>query len=347
MILIVTILALFICVLNYYYILPIDKYLFFVYSSISLLILIITICYIIIKNKKNKQNKVILEEINNLCNFSSSCNLGDLKQMLKNKLNVLEISLKDKEKQNFILVNKINCILKSLKYLKNENNISFIQKLQTQYKDLIFLKENNIAFNNLKIAIINNDELENFLLQNILLEFNIYSEIFNNIQDIPDDFSLIISKNNIEKGNILCYTFTHIDIKALLSFLQENFSHLCITKERDFNVLIFKSSVFENDLFLNITNQYFSHNNAVQYLHDFKNSLEKNYKLILLDYEVIKYDIKLVKTILENYKIKNPHASILLFSKDRVKGCEFADEILNDINKNEWILLLKKHINQA
>ncbi|HEC1753121.1 TPA: hypothetical protein R1706_000995, partial [Campylobacter lari] len=49
----------------------------------------------------------------------------------------------------------------------------------------------------------------------------------------------------------------------------------------------------------------------------------------------------------QEYKIKNPQIAILLFSKNRVKDCNFANLILNDINKNEWLALLKQYINQV
>ncbi|AJC86011.1 hypothetical protein [Campylobacter sp. RM16704] len=341
---ILAILTLILFVLNYYFILPINENLFFIYNFIIFLILTTIAGYMIIKNN---QNKAFVRYINNFCNLSSSCNLIELKQMLKNKIYTLEKSLKDQENKNFILENHINYLLKSLKYLKNEDNISFVKNLQTQYKNLLSLEDGNIVFNNLNVAIINNNELENFLLQNILLEFNIHSEIFKNSQNISKEYSLIVSKEKIIKDNILCFVFTYIDAKSILLFLQENFSHLCSNKQKEYNVLIFKSTIFENNLFLNIANQYFSHNDAVGYLYDFKKSLEKNYKLILLDYEVIKYDIQLISNILENYKIQNPHTNVLLFSKERIKNCNFADKILNDISKKDWILLLKKYINQV
>ncbi|MBT0828791.1 hypothetical protein KJQ75_08115, partial [Campylobacter lari] len=187
-----------------------------------------------------------------------------------------------------------------------------------------------------------NNVIENFLLQCILLNIGISSEIINDYKE--RNFTFIISKERVD--DILNFTFTEIYTEDIINFLNVNFAQENYRKENS-NVLIFKSTSFENNLILNITNQFCPNNQAVNNLSDFKKALQLNFKLILIDYEVIKFDLIHISQILHEYKIKNPKNTILLFSKDRIKNCDFANMVLNDINKIEWLALLKKYINQA
>ncbi|HEC1756621.1 TPA: hypothetical protein R1709_001445, partial [Campylobacter lari] len=200
-------------------------------------------------------------------------------------------------------------------------------------------------FKNIHACIVNDDMIENFLLQCILLDIGISSEIFDDFQKVEKKYSFIISKKKIK--NTLNYTFVDLNVKDLINFLSTNFKEESYQIANLYNVLIFKSSSFENNLILNITNQFCSNNQIVDSLSDFKNALKLNFRLILVDYEVIKFDILHFSQILHEYKIQNSQNKILLFTKNRVKNCDFADEIINDISKNEWIILLKKYINQV
>ncbi|EAK0441978.1 hypothetical protein IO418_000605 [Campylobacter lari] len=342
MIFFISSLTLILCFFNYYFLYPIDQKLFYIYTSISILIFIATCIYLITKNQKLKKDNIIIQEIEKFLKISSSTSLIDLKEKLKTSFELTQKQLQDQKIQNKLLQKNLQYLIQSFNYMRLENSIT-LKPILKKYQ--ISTKTKNIIFKNIHACIVNDDMIENFLLQCILLDIGISSEIFDDFQKVEKKYSFIISKKKIK--NTLNYTFVDVDVKDLINFLSTNFKEESYQIANLYNVLIFKSSSFENNLILNITNQFCSNNQIVDSLSDFKNALKLNFRLILVDYEVIKFDILHFTQILHEYKIQNSQNKILLFTKNRVKNCDFADEIINDISKNEWIILLKKYINQV
>ncbi|EAK0818936.1 MULTISPECIES: hypothetical protein [unclassified Campylobacter] len=342
MIFFISSLTLILCFFNYYFLYPIDQKLFYIYTSISILIFIATCIYLIIKNQKLKKDNIIIQEIEKFLKISSSTSLIDLKEKLKTSFELTQKQLQDQKIQNKLLQKNLQYLIQSFNYMGLENSIA-LKPILKKYQ--INTKTKNIIFKNIHACIVNDDMIENFLLQCILLDIGISSEIFDDFQKVEKKYSFIISKKKIK--NTLNYTFVDVNVKDLINFLSTNFKEESYQIANLYNVLIFKSSSFENNLILNITNQFCSNNQIVDSLSDFKNALKLNFRLILVDYEVIKFDILHFTQILHEYKIQNSQNKILLFTKNRVKNCDFADEIINDISKNEWIILLKKYINQV
>ncbi|EAJ6151319.1 MULTISPECIES: hypothetical protein [Campylobacter] len=339
MILLISLLTLILCFLNYYFLYPIDQKLFFVYTFVSILIFIIACICITLKNQKIKKNKFLTQEIEKYFSLPKSNSLEELKENLKLLFDSINKQLQDQKLQNKLVQKNFQYLIQGLSYLQADNLSTLKPILQQYHHNKI---STNNCFENIHVGIINNNVIENFLLQCILLNIGISSEIINDYKE--RNFTFIISKERVD--DILNFTFTEIYTEDIINFLNVNFAQENYRKENS-NVLIFKSTSFENNLILNITNQFCPNNQAVNNLSDFKKALQLNFKLILIDYEVIKFDLIHISQILHEYKIKNPKNTILLFSKDRIKNCDFANMVLNDINKIEWLALLKKYINQA
>ncbi|AJC92065.1 hypothetical protein CSUB8523_0518 [Campylobacter subantarcticus LMG 24377] len=342
MILFISLLTLILCFLNYYFLYPMDQKLFFVYAFISILIFIIACICIISKKQKNKKNKAIIQEIEKYFSLSKSNSLEELKENLKLSFDLTGKKLHEQKKQNLYLERNYQYLTHGLGYLYLDNSTYILKPFTKDYKSDLEHRH----FKNIHVGIINNNKNENFLLQSILLKMNISSEILYKYNQKDDkNYSFIISKEKIH--NVLNFTFEEIHIEKIVGFLNTHFTQEHYIIRDCYNVLIFKSSYFENNLILNITNQFCSHNQTMDNLSDFKKALQFKFKLILVDYEVIKFDLMHTSQILQEYKIKNPQIVILLFSKNRVKDCNFANLILSDINKSEWLALLKKYINQS
>lgn len=329
--------------LNYHFLFFIDINLFYLYSVICISILIILLCYFLIKRKIFKNQNLLIDQINNIFNFNNDFSLKNLKDNLANKhdeYKKLQDSLQMLTSKNNLLKSKYNQIIKAIKYLKKDNNINFLYTLQNQ----IPKEEINIIFNDAKIAILNDDKLENFLIQNILQEFNIQTKFFKPYENLDENYTLILSKEFLKYDNYVQVDFQNFDVKNIINLAKEHFTyHYKETK----NVLIFKSNSFENSLFLNLANQYCLNNESVEYISDFKEKLDEEFKIILLDFEVIKYDLLLIQSMLNNYKKNYPNSCVIIFCKDKNKEYKFVDYIVQDMNKNEWLAILKKHINLA
>ncbi|TXE86231.1 hypothetical protein FPD38_06140 [Campylobacter volucris] len=286
---------------------------------------------------------MLIDQINNIFNFNNDFSLKNLKDNLANKhdeYKKLQDSLQMLTSKNNLLKSKYNQIIKAIKYLKKDNNINFLYTLQNQ----IPKEEINIIFNDAKIAILNDDKLENFLIQNILQEFNIQTKFFKPYENLDENYTLILSKEFLKYDNYVQVDFQNFDVKNIINLAKEHFTyHYKETK----NVLIFKSNSFENSLFLNLANQYCLNNESVEYISDFKEKLDEEFKIILLDFEVIKYDLLLIQSMLNNYKKNYPNSCVIIFCKDKNKEYKFVDYIVQDMNKNEWLAILKKHINLA
>ena len=112
------------------------------------------------------------------------------------------------------------------------------------------------------------------------------------------------------------------------------------------NVLLFKQNEFDANLFFSIIEKQCSQNTLVNSLFQLKECLSKeSYRLVLLDYDVIKFDLEQVKILLHIYKNHNPQSHIILFTQEKITEFDCISEVLSSISKNELIALLRKYLN--
>ncbi|EFC32398.1 hypothetical protein C414_000260074 [Campylobacter jejuni subsp. jejuni 414] len=57
--------------------------------------------------------------------------------------------------------------------------------------------------------------------------------------------------------------------------------------------------------------------------------------MILLDYELIKFDLEQMRNLLSH---------IIFFSKEKVRNFDRVSEVLSDISKNDLVVLLRKYL---
>ncbi|EOH2465995.1 hypothetical protein ACLWVY_001508, partial [Campylobacter jejuni] len=70
----------------------------------------------------------------------------------------------------------------------------------------------------------------------------------------------------------------------------------------------------------------------------------ETYRLILLDYELIKFDLEQMRNLLSAYKKQHPQSHIIFFSKEKVRDFDCVSEVLSDVSRNDLITLLRKYL---
>ncbi|MGG42195.1 hypothetical protein EEI69_01155, partial [Campylobacter jejuni] len=73
---------------------------------------------------------------------------------------------------------------------------------------------------------------------------------------------------------------------------------------------------------------------------------KETYRLILLDYELIKFDLEQMR-MLSVYKKQHPQSYIIFFSKEKVRDFDCVSEVLSDVSRNDLITLLRKYLPKA
>ncbi|EHF7946285.1 hypothetical protein J3020_001370, partial [Campylobacter coli] len=136
--------------------------------------------------------------------------------------------------------------------------------------------------------------------------------------------------------------------KELENILQRKLDKICALKFQtpyQNNVLLFKQNEFDATLFFNIIEKQCSQNMRVNSFSELKKELKKEaYRLILLDYELIKFDLEQMRSILSAYKKQHPQSHIIFFSRERVRDFDCVSEVLNDISRNDLIALIRKYL---
>ncbi|MCW1360769.1 hypothetical protein [Campylobacter sp. US33a] len=362
-------------------------------------IILLTFGIFIFRNKEKKQNKNTLQKIFNILDLFSihkeeqnlnqnlhkleeSCDILLKKhQKLLNEKQIYTLSLEEILYNLENLANAIyyidhqhsqtliDTIIKTIKEQKEQIKFT-LGKTSNYQKPLSSLDK--LPYYNANAVIINDDELENFLLQNLLSQFGIKSMSFHNFTPEASTYHLTFIKDYLYKkeyyelknvilfgkdsrektNNYLSLPIHKENLKPILEQLLKDGDFTPQVNECISNVLIFKQNKFENELFFNIIDKCYAKNQVINSLSGLKHALEKTmFRLIMLDFEVIKYDLESVKFLLNHYKKQYPQAHTIIFikHKDRelLKDCDFISEILDeDINKNDLISLLKKYINQ-
>ncbi len=194
------------------------------------------------------------------------------------------------------------------------------------------------------------------------------STCFKNLSFDVNDFHLIFIKDKIFNENVKKnYDFivmgrhknTHYEYfltlpfekKDLENILQNKLDKVCTLKFKtpyQNNVLLFKQNDFDATLFFNIIEKQCDKNVCINSFSQLKQELSKEtYRLILLDYELIKFDLEQMRNLLSAYKKQHPQSHIIFFSKEKVGDFDCVSEVLSDVSRNDLITLLRKYLPKA
>lgn len=254
-------------------------------------------------------------------------------------------------------------VLNALKHQKEQIRLGLNQALE--YHKSIGVAQGNVLQFEASAAIVSDDELESFLLANLLSYFGIENIIFKSLSFDINDFHVVFIKDKIleqsskkaddfivfgRSKNLYYEYFLSLPFekKELENILQRKLDKICVLKFQtpyQNNVLLFKQNEFDATLFFNIIEKQCSQNMRVNSFSELKKELKKEaYRLVLLDYELIKFDLEQMRSILSAYKKQHPQSHIIFFSKERVRDFDCVSEVLNDISRNDLIALIRKYL---
>ncbi|EOH3080208.1 hypothetical protein ACL1AI_000068 [Campylobacter coli] len=254
-------------------------------------------------------------------------------------------------------------VLNALKHQKEQIRLGLNQALE--YHKSIGVAQGNVLQFEASAAIVSDDGLEAFLLANLLSYFGIENTIFKSLSFDINDFHVVFIKDKIleqsskkaddfivfgRSKNLYYEYFLSLPFekKELENILQRKLDKICALKFQtpyQNNVLLFKQNEFDATLFFNIIEKQCSQNMRVNSFSELKKELKKEaYRLILLDYELIKFDLGQMRSILSAYKKQHPQSHIIFFSRERVRDFDCVSEVLNDISRNDLIALIRKYL---
>ncbi|EAJ4078306.1 hypothetical protein DDP02_06020 [Campylobacter coli] len=254
-------------------------------------------------------------------------------------------------------------VLNALKHQKEQIRLGLNQALE--YHKSIGVAQGNVLQFEASAAIVSDDGLEAFLLANLLSYFGIENTIFKSLSFDINDFHVVFIKDKIleqsskkaddfivfgRSKNLYYEYFLSLPFekKELENILQRKLDKICALKFQtpyQNNVLLFKQNEFDATLFFNIIEKQCSQNMCVNSFSELKKELKKEaYRLILLDYELIKFDLEQMRSILSAYKKQHPQSHIIFFSRERVRDFDCVSEVLNDISRNDLIALIRKYL---
>ncbi|HIC3496826.1 TPA: hypothetical protein ACW4IP_001667 [Campylobacter coli] len=254
-------------------------------------------------------------------------------------------------------------VLNALKHQKEQIRLGLNQALE--YYKSIGVAQGNVLQFEASAAIVSDDGLEAFLLANLLSYFGIENTIFKSLSFDINDFHVVFIKDKIleqsskkaddfivfgRSKNLYYEYFLSLPFekKELENILQRKLDKICALKFQtpyQNNVLLFKQNEFDATLFFNIIEKQCSQNMRVNSFSELKKELKKEaYRLILLDYELIKFDLEQMRSILSAYKKQHPQSHIIFFSRERVRDFDCVSEVLNDISRNDLIALIRKYL---
>ncbi|WP_420972049.1 hypothetical protein [Campylobacter coli] len=254
-------------------------------------------------------------------------------------------------------------VLNALKHQKEQIRLGLNQALE--YHKSIGVAQGNVLQFEASAAIVSDDGLEAFLLANLLSYFGIENTIFKSLSFDINDFHVVFIKDKIleqsskkaddfivfgRSKNLYYEYFLSLPFekKELENILQRKLDKICALNFQtpyQNNVLLFKQNEFDATLFFNIIEKQCSQNMRVNSFSELKKELKKEaYRLILLDYELIKFDLEQMRSILSAYKKQHPQSHIIFFSRERVRDFDCVSEVLNDISRNDLIALIRKYL---
>lgn len=297
---------------------------------------------------------------------------------IKQKMNALQNHNEFLQKHLIDSAKKLKNISNTLSYA-NEKNINQIKELvekhnedsiqniysltkttisyETNYDN--FDNELNPSFIGAKIAILNNDLLENFLLESLLKQYGISVDFYTKINDFSNYACIIVDENydykekntiilseNYSKDNYLKRPFSKIKLKNLLLLMLSEYKTQANMQDYQNDVLILLSSDIQSDYLYHIANKHAKLNKKVDSISSFKEELNNNYKIIAIGYEALLFDYESIISSINKVKSENPNTFIILFlgNKHAKKSLDFADLIIKDATETQIAEVIKRYL---
>lgn len=343
------------------------------------------IAALIRKKSANQKINILKEILKSLGANSDNLDLNKNLRLIVDEVGKIKQKMMALQNHNEFLIKHLNSSAKELKNINNvlsytnENNLNQIRELiekhnddsiqniysltkttisyETNYDN--FENELNPSFSGVKIAILNNDLLENFLLKTILKQYEINVDFYNSISDfssypcviVDEDYdyrtkNTIILSDNYNKDNYLKRPFSKIKLKNILITLLSDYKVESKTQEFKNDVLIFLSSDIQTDYLYHIANKHAKLNAKVDSISAFINELNNNYKIIAIGYEALLFDYENLVSQINKIKYENPKTFIILFlgNKHAKKNLDFADLIIKDATETQIAKALKDNL---
>ncbi|WP_267523050.1 hypothetical protein [Campylobacter sp. MG1] len=359
----------------------------FIILLVFIFILNLLIFIAAVNRKRTTDKKIyILKEILKSIGITNSKNdLNEILKLVTDEIYKLKQKNNNSQNNNEFLHERLNEQARNLKNINqvlsytNTENLDYTRELIEKYNDETikniysltkttiqyethynnFINDLNFNFANVKVAVVNDNILENFLLENILKQYGMKVVFFSKISDFRDyacvvvdekyDYNkenTIILSDNYNKSNIIRRPINKIKLKnILLEILKE---HKIDMKENDLSndMLIFLDSNVASEYLLNVAEKHAKLNKKVDSISSFKEELKNNYKIIAIGYNCISYDYETLKSNISHVKMKNPNTFIMLFlgNKHTNKNLDFVDLIVKDASETEIMEVIKKYI---
>lgn len=313
-----------------------------------------------IKEGVNENLKLIIDEMSKLKQkFMHSQNNNDflqscLNEQAKNLKNINQVLLYTTEENldyTRELIQKHNDDMVKNIYSITKNTTQY----ETHYND--FNSDLNPSFEGVKIAVLNDDILENFILENVLRHYNVSVSFFNQVYDFSNYACVIAdekydynAKNVIilgdSKSSHIKRPINKIKLKNILSDILKDYKVDVNFKNLYNDMLIFLDSNVASELLLHIAEKHTKSSKKVDSISSFKQELKNNYKMIAIGYNCMTYDYETLKSNISSIKSKNPDTFIMLFlgNKHTNKNLDFVDLIIKDASEAEIMEVIKKHI---
>lgn len=339
----------------------------------------------IIRKKATEQKIIILKEILKSFGVSSEkLTINDNLKLIVDEVSKVKQKMLALQNYNEYLQETLLSCAKDLKNINkilshtNANNIDYVRGLidkhneecvqniysitkttihyETHYDN--FDCDLNPSFKNAKVAILNDDDLENFLLETILKQYDINVSIFNKIDDFSSfacvivdekyDYqadNAIILSNIFSKQNYLKRPFDKIKLKnMLIQILNEYKVEVSLSSYAN-DVLVFLDTDVQSNYLFHIANKHAKLNKQVDSISAFKEELNKNYKIIAIGYHCILYDYETIKSKINTVKSQNPNTFVMLFlgENNTKKNIDFVDLTIKDATEAQISEVIKKH----
>lgn len=357
------------------------------FASVFIISLSLFILAFVQKRQREKIHQKIFFMQNSFLDFEKKLNVQDTLDLLKEKFdNTIQVLAKiSDEKESYLHLleenlyqfknifhamlcldenydKKINTLILNVLNFQSEQIALALHQMPKYAKSM---NHDKIFQFQASVAIVNDDELEAFLLANALSYFGIESVYFKDLSFNVNDFHLVFIKDKILNENVKknynfvimsrCNNASYEDFlslpferKDLENILQNKLDKTCILEFKTLyenNVLLFKQKDFDTTLFFNIIQKQCDKNICINSFVQLKQELSKKaYRLILLDYDLVQLDYQRMKNFLHAYKKQYPQSHIVFFAKEDVKDFDCASEVLSDVSKKDFVHLLKKYL---
>lgn len=308
----------------------------------------------------NKNLKLIVDEVGKI--KQKIIATQNHNEYLNNYLNELALKFKNINIILSYLEDKNIINIKNLIDKTNENTIQDIYSLtkttisyETNYDN--FENINNARYENVKIAVLNDNELENYILELLLQQQGIKVDFFTKADDfskyacvIADekydyhDKNTIVLSNSNNKANYIKRPIGKTRLKSLLAQYLKDFKSEYCSINNDKDMIIFLDNKTQNDYLLHIANKHANFNKVANSLSEFKTEILNHYKIIAIGYQALSYDYEAIVNSINTIKQDYPNTFVMLFlgNKHSKKSLDFADLIIKDASETQIAQAIKQ-----